>query len=437
MNRLMNMPLRELAAMIGCLAMCSCRMAPNTRPPMQNMADCHQPRFINAAGPGYAYTGLPAEAYTGYPGDGYTEPAYVPQFMRGPVNSETVLSDDGFSDPSVLDNTQRTDVPCGLEQEPLPDGSCGPWKPAGISKPWPEDEYIFDGGDSEGSVKVRRNWKLDGLDPEDTIAHYDTLAGRTCVTPSNRVCLYAPRFAAVRQVALAYGENQLVRAGGVDKPVGPVPQLDVQPVSTALQPLQPIGEIANRSPVTFLEKLPPIGLIQRTVIRATVDRLKPYENFEVIRCGQLIEAEKPFLAISVQSAIAWTLDQGVEVAVEGKKAVVLEGDQRAQATFMIEPPDHPCLRICKVASTHSANPGDIVEFTLRFDNVGDQTVGNVTIADNLTTRLELVPDSGQCSKQATFFTEPNKQGSLILRWEIAEPLKPGEGGIARFKCVVR
>ena len=62
--------------MIGCLAMCSCRMVPpNTRPPMQNMANYRQPRFINAAGPGYAYAGLPLEAYTGYPGDGYTEPA--------------------------------------------------------------------------------------------------------------------------------------------------------------------------------------------------------------------------------------------------------------------------------------------------------------------------------------------------------------------------
>ena len=434
----MKTRLVELAAVFVCLSMCSCRMAPpNSRPPYQNAANYHQQRFNSAGGPGYAYAGLPMEAYTGYPGDGYTEPAVVPPFMRAPANSETVISDDGFSDPSVLESSQRTDIPCGLDQEPLPNTSCGPWKPAGISKPWPEDEYLFDGGDSDGGVKVRRDGQLEGLDVEDTIAHYDTLAGKTCVTPSCRVCIYSPRFAAVRQVTLAYGENQLVRAGGVDMPVGPVPQLDVQPVSTALQPIQPVGEVANRSPVTFLEKLPPIGLIQRTVIRATVDRLKAYENFELIRSGQMIESEEPFLAISIQSAIVWTLNQGVEVTVEGKKAVVLEGDKRAQATYMITPPDHPCLRVCKVASTHSANPGDIVEFTLRFDNVGDQTVGNVTIADNLTTRLELVPDSGQCSKQATFFTEPNQHGSLILRWEIAEPLKPGEGGIARFKCVVR
>jgi uncharacterized repeat protein (TIGR01451 family) len=90
-----------------------------------------------------------------------------------------------------------------------------------------------------------------------------------------------------------------------------------------------------------------------------------------------------------------------------------------------------------VASACSAKPGEVVEFTLRFDNVGDQTVGNVTIVDNLTTRLELVPNTAQCSREAQFSTEANPQGSLILRFEINEPLKPGEGGIARFKCVVR
>ena len=71
----MKIHLGELAAVFACLSMCSCRMAPpNSRPPYQNAANYHQPRFNNAGGPGYAYAGLPMEAYTGYPGDGYTEP---------------------------------------------------------------------------------------------------------------------------------------------------------------------------------------------------------------------------------------------------------------------------------------------------------------------------------------------------------------------------
>ena len=103
----------------------------------------------------------------------------------------------------------------------------------------------------------------------------------------------------------------------------------------------------------------------------------------------------------------------------------------------VDEPDHPCLRVCKVASAASANPGDTVEFTIRFDNFGDQTLQYVTILDSLTTRLELVPGSGQCSRKAQFFTESNEVGSLVLRWEITEPLRPGQGGIARFICKVR
>jgi hypothetical protein len=33
--------------------------------------------------------------------------------------------------------------------------------------------------------------------------------------------------------------------------------------------------------------------------------------------------------------------------------------------------------------------------------------------------------------------EPNEAGSLNLRFEILDPLKPGDGGIVRFRCRVR
>ncbi len=137
------------------------------------------------------------------------------------------------------------------------------------------------------------------------------------------------------------------------------------------------------------------------------------------------------------NAIVWTADQGVQVILEGHKASVLEGNQAAQATFRVDLPNNPCLRVCKVASTPSAKPGEEIEFTIRFDNVGDQVIGNVTIVDNLTTRLEYVEGTGQSSKNAAFSTQANQGGSLVLRWELADPLKPGDGGIARFKCRVR
>ena len=73
-----------------------------------------------------------------------------------------------------------------------------PWSPPGIPRPWPADEYVIDGGDRAGQVNVARDWTVHGLDEEDTVVHYDTLEGKVVIQPSNRVAVYAPRFAAVR-----------------------------------------------------------------------------------------------------------------------------------------------------------------------------------------------------------------------------------------------
>jgi hypothetical protein len=51
--------------------------------------------------------------------------------------------------------------------------------------------------------------------------------------------------------------------------------------------------------------------------------------------------------------------------------------------------------------------------------------------------LEYVPDSAQSSVKSEFQVQPNDGESLVLRWEIADPIKPGEGGIVRFRCRVR
>jgi uncharacterized repeat protein (TIGR01451 family) len=126
------------------------------------------------------------------------------------------------------------------------------------------------------------------------------------------------------------------------------------------------------------------------------------------------------------------------VIVDHQAAMAEASDQAIQSVYTVkEPPWEPKLRVIKVASTQVAEPGEEVAFTIRFDNVGNQVIGTVTIIDNLTTRLEYVPDSAQCSLDAQFSTQPNEGDSLVIRCEITDPLRPGEGGVIRFRCRVR
>ena len=92
------------------------------------------------------------------------------------------------------------------------------WSPPGIRQPWPRDEYLCDGGDGGKPVGVNARKEVLGLKMEDTVAHYDTLDGRTLVEPSNEVCLYSPRFGAVRQVVSLMADEEQQKLAGVHNP---------------------------------------------------------------------------------------------------------------------------------------------------------------------------------------------------------------------------
>ncbi len=357
--------------------------------------------------------GLPEEAYRGYPGDGYTQPGYVPQFMRP----------DGMAGPA--------------ECPPCPCATFGPWSPSGISCPWPADEYLCDGGDRGALIRVRPNWQIDGMQPQDAVVHYDTIDGRTIVKTTNRVCIYAPRFGVVRKVDLAREGNEFEELYKVNQPIRPGQAGENQLASTSAQDQGAIDEAGVKPPIALVEKQQGIDLSNQQALAAVYDRIKPYEDFSYIRSGILASEDKPVLATRVQAALAWTGKQALQVEMEGKRASAVTGDVRAEAEFVVDVPNHPRLQVCKIASTNSALPGETVDFTIRFDNIGDQKIGNVTIADSLTGRLEYVPGSEQSSMKASFSTKTNEVGSLVLKWDIVDPVPANGGGAVHFQCRVR
>ena len=91
-----------------------------------------------------------------------------------------------------------------------------------------------------------------------------------------------------------------------------------------------------------------------------------------------------------------------------------------------------------MADRADALPGEIVTFVIRIDNVGDSAVNNVVLVDNLTTRLEYVPDSQSCEgAEAEFEATPNEGQSSKLRWAIQDELQVGDSVTIRFECKVR
>lgn len=371
---------------MGTLILCSCRGAqPQPAAPQQPMVD-----------------GLPASAWTGAPDQGE---------YAGPVG------------------------PGGL---PLPYQVAGPWSPPGLQTPWPEQEYLRDGGDRGPGVDVAPDWQIQGLDLEDTVAHYDALDGRTLVEPSNRVHIYAPRFASVRTVTRIVESEQVNQPIGVARKEGLARNEDLTIPASSLQRYQARGDVGTKILSAYRMRQGDGALSNTLAASGFQDTFLPFEDLSVIRNGSYQNADKARLAEGVQAAIAWSHDQSVQVFLEAKAAVAVAQNERTEELFTVKDlRNNPKLRLIKVASTQTAQPGEFIDFTLRFDNVGDQPLGNIVLIDNLTTRLEYVPDSAQSSVKSEFSVQPNEGESLVLRWEISDPVQPGEGGIVRFRCRVR
>lgn len=378
-------------------------------------------------------------------GSGCAEPPvefYDNVSQTAEATSEEASAERLASHEEVWNGPAVCDSPNGCPAEGCQSGSCqpggcdacGPCDPC--TGPTPRDEIVCDGGDGGPPVGVREDWSIDGLDQQDTIVHFDTLDGRVLVQPSNRVCLYAPRFGAVRRVVNAVADQQRIRLGAMVEDIQPVRADEVLEPSTTLQNLSPVAKIGQLPPGLLRQREQAGEFQARVVVREVVDLIKPYCEFQVIKLGLVDNSEKAWLAKSALAALTWTGDQAPQVTIEGKAAQAFTSALQPGVIYSPQQPD-PCIRLIKLASTDHAKPGEVVEFTLRFDNIGGQQVGNVTIVDNLSTRLEYVPNSAQASVDAGFSTSENGLGSLVLRWEIEAPVEPNKGGVLQFKARVR
>ena len=169
------------------------------------------------------------------------------------------------------------------------------------------------------------------------------------------------------------------------------------------------------------------------------DAFLPYENFAIIRTGKFEGTEMAWLARGTTAAITWSSDQAVQVMLDHQAAGAVVSGEKVDTLFSVdEPPAHPKLRIVKVASTPFAETGRHGRFhaPLRQRRQPGDRQRHDPRQPHDAAGVRRAP-TAQSSLPASFSAQQNEGGSLVLRWEIAQPLEPGKGGILRFTCRVR
>jgi uncharacterized repeat protein (TIGR01451 family) len=327
----------------------------------------------------------------------------------------------------------------GVDCSPTTSVSCGPCNPVesfAVPRQTDPQEYLFDGGDRGPTVRLRKDDSLSGLDTEDTVIQYETADGKSDVVSGCRVAIYAPRFASVRKRTGTAQSDVAMRLRTTDQPSGPGQFIDRLPSVSVSKP----EKVVNQGNVNVIEsvrdrdQLVPAEMVLPMLVAS--EAFKPFEDFSLIRNGDMKGTDLARFAKATAAARTWTNVDELQVLIDGQETTEITSKKHAEE-FRLYEFKGARIRLCKVASEQMANPGDIISFTIRFDNVGEQPLSKLVVTDSLTPRLEYVEGSEKSSVASKFQTQPNAAGSDVLRWELQDGLKPGEGGLIRFDCKVR
>jgi uncharacterized repeat protein (TIGR01451 family) len=301
------------------------------------------------------------------------------------------------------------------------------------------DEYLCDGGDRSVPVHYDSNMR-DGLDTEDTVAEYTDHAGKEHVRPTNRVCLYAPRVSTVRTISRPHEGMTLDEVAGVGHAAGSN-QYHTRLKLGNHTKNQMTGGVLVRSRASGLESEQIQGNISQAKRLAIHDKLlNVYQDLTFVQFGKLETADAARLNYGIQASLVWSRE--LYPVIAAKTDAAMTGTYEAHVATIVgiddKGSDKPGdLRVVKLADKDTAQPGDIVEFTIRYDNRGPNTVHHVRIADNLTPRLAYVEDSATSDREGRLVVQDNSEGSLVLVWELTQPLPAHTGGVVSFKARVR
>ncbi|WP_437187217.1 DUF11 domain-containing protein [Planctomicrobium sp. SH668] len=369
------------------------------------------------------------------------------QVLEAPTVSPTIPAG-----PIVHDVPAREPIGNGFGEvaKPVPPFSTGPFaiipecptEAPCSARPFPgaelsRDEFICDGGDNGLPVHYQ-GLNRGGLELEDTVAEFKDHEGKSHVKASTQACIYAPRFGAVMSSTLPQqgmsidkvaGHQDRLVAGGIGARV----TLD-EKVHTD----EALG-MASRSRASGVVLRQGEDHIHQAIVASNHNTLQnAFEDIRFIQQGQFELANTAVIGESINAALEWSDGRRPVIMAKDIGGKLVQGRATVQDMTGVEDKRTPGeLQLIKVADKSSAQPGDVVTFTIRFDNIGERELFSVRVVDNLSPRLEFIEDSVDSNMDGKIDIADNGEGSHLLTFEFEQPLKGKTGGYLSFKCRVR
>lgn len=425
---------------VGLCGLCSCAGAPmnQTTSGFQPASSRAAPRQVAArpapvaASPGRAR--LPA-ATTVAPPQQFAQQPVLPRRQPVPAPAISLTADEVEKSDQAVERvaaTSRTpaDCPDVFAAGPVYDDD----DPSPALHP---DEYLFDGGDRDYPV-TRDLDQYPGLETEDTIAQFEDENGKTKIKKTNRVAIYAPRFGSVVTI---HGPNadtlvdkvygHVAMQGGVNLRNREVTNIENQKVGP--------GRMDTRLRATGIRTDISPDILDREQHRGVeVAVMNTHESQGRQHDLRFDTKLPPIIMQGMQFAESWTRKQNP--IIEGHATSASEGVKvQAQASFtgLEDRGKRGDLRLLKIADKGTAAIGDVITFTIFYENAGDRELKNVMLIDNLTPRLEYIPEGTSTDRPGKVETEDNGEGSVILRFKLDQPLPGRTKGSVTFQARVR
>ena len=294
-------------------------------------------------------------------------------------------------------------------------------------------EYIVNGGDGGSEAHTTDKGEIYHLESDETVASFQTADGHRMTEPSNRVRIYSPRFGSVR---LVQGTRAGVHSTILNQSTTDVTLADRESVvGIDIRSQEERSNLARgRVTATGTSANQPGGGLSSA---EGTD-----ENIAQIRLGDLggslmtsdtTVLEGIIAAEGTQYVASWDKLQEVGVEIERTSAQGLELLQAAESVYVVETDTKSSkLRLLKTASKRQAAAGELVEIAIRYENIGETPINNLSIFDSLSARLQYVDQSSRSSRPASFTQKVNEVGSKMLRWEINEEVPPHQYGVISF-----